>query len=355
MDLRKMRENIDRVDAEIMWLLSKRMESAIRTKRFKSEIADTGREEDILARARQRARGIFSTSFGDVLFQAILEESRRLQALDVPLAAFQGEHGSYGEVAMLAYNRDMIGIPCREFSEVFEGVHSGAVDYGIVPIENSLEGSENEVLELLIHSELKIVGAISLPIRHCLLTLKDTDYRDIKDVYSNPGVLSQCRGFIERHRFEPRPFYDSAGAALMLLRDKPRAAAVIGSALCSTLYDLEMLKDGIEDSNNVTRYLVLGRDCTLENPIEGGTCSILFTLAHKAGALFEVLKVFYEAGINLTKIESRPVRGKDSQVAFLLDFGGHGADPRVRTALEEVRKHVTSLKELGNYVEASPA
>ena len=353
MDLRKMRENIDRIDAEIMWLISRRMESAIRTRRFKSDIADSGREEDILARARQRARGIFTTEFGDVLFQAILEESRRLQALQVPLAAFQGEHGSYGEVAMLAFNSEMIGIPCREFSEVFEGVAKGAVDFGIVPVENSLEGSENEVLELLIHSDLKIVGAISMPVRHCLLTLRDTDYRDIKDVYSNPGVLSQCRGFIERHRFDGRPYYDSAGAALMLLRDRPRAAAVIGSSLCATLYDLEVLKEGIEDSStNVTRYLVLAKDGSGE---EGDTCSLIFTLAHKAGALYEVLKVFYEAGINLTKIESRPIRGRDAQVAFLMDFSGRSSDARVVEALREVKKHVASLKELGCYKEVASA
>lgn len=353
MDLRKMRENIDRIDAEIVWLLSRRMESAIRTRRFKTHISDSGREEDILARARERARGIFSSRFGDVLFQAILEESRRLQSLDVPLAAFQGEHGSYGEVAMLEYNKDIIGIPCREFSEVFEGVTKGAVDYGIVPIENSLEGSENEVIELLMHSDLKIAGAINVPIRHCLMTLRDTDYRDIKDVYSNPGILSQCRGFIERHRFDPRPYYDSAGAALMLLRDRPRAAAVIGSSLCASLYDLEILKEGVEDSEtNMTRYVVLAKE---HNGDGGDTCSLIFTLAHKAGALYEALKVFYEAGINLTKIESQTVRGKNAQVAFLMDFSGNSSDPKVIAALSEVKKHVVSLKELGCFKEIGRA
>ena len=128
MDLQKIRQNIDRMDAEILQLLTRRMEYAVRTKRFKSEINDTSREELVLSKAKERAKGLLGSEFGEQLFKLILGESRRLQSLTLPLVAFQGEHGAYSEVALTQYQKDWIGIPCRELPEIFEGVVSGSVD-----------------------------------------------------------------------------------------------------------------------------------------------------------------------------------------------------------------------------------
>jgi len=206
------------------------------------------------------------------------------------------------------------------------------------------------VNDLLVESDLKIVGEIKMPIHHCLLALPDTDYRDIKVVYAHPQALAQCRGFIQRNKLEARPYYDTAGAALMLANDRPKAAAAIASRLCAEIYDLDILKENIEDhESNSTRFVVLARENGVK---DGDKCSVVFSTAHKAGALFSILKVFSEAKINLTRIESRPIRKDPGKFAFLLDFQGSEKDKKVSQALDEVKKETDMFKFLGCYKEA---
>lgn len=351
MELEELRTKIDRIDYEILKLLSNRMELALRTTKLKGEVADPAREGAVLERAKKRSHGLLRPEFSERIYREIMDESKRLQAKGLKLAGFQGEHGAYGDMAVRAYDAGLVPVPCVEFGEVFEGVRNGQLDLGIVPVENSLEGAVTQVNDLLVGTDLKIVGEVNVPIHHCLLAPPDVDYRDIKVVYSHPQALAQCRGFLARNRLEPRPYYDTAGAAMMLANEHPGAAAAIASNLCAGLYGLEMLKENIEDHEfNSTRFLVLSREKAAG---KGDKCSIVFQTAHKAGALFSVLKCFSEAGVNLTRIESRPIRNDPGKYAFLLDFKGSDGDRKIAEMLEKVRKETTMFRLLGCYKEAA--
>ncbi len=347
MHLKRIRKEIDILDIELLKLLNSRMELALESKRFKEAIEDTGREAEILALIKKTARGLIKPGFCEKLFKEIICESKRLQEKDYRLIGFQGEHGAYSEVAARRAEPEGAFIPCETFAAVFEGVASGALDLGVVPVENYLGGTVAQVNELLVETDLHVTGEILLPVHHCLLALPETDYREIRVVYSHPQALAQCRAFIERHGFEARPFYDTAGAARMLFHERPEGTAVIAGELCGALYHLESVKADIEDCDtNVTRFLVLSRE---PNQAEADKCSIHFSAEHKAGALFEVLEMFAEKGINLTRIESMP-RGLDpGNYVFFLDFEGSGREPEVQAVLEEVEERTTRFRNLGSY------
>lgn len=349
MDLNEARKKIDLMDKELLKLLSKRMELGLRAKKLKKEISDTTREQEVLENARRNSGSLLRPEFSEKLFREIVSESRKLQEQEVTLIGFQGEHGAYSEMAIKGFDKKTISIPCTEFVEVFEGVKSGQFDLGIVPVENSIEGAVNPVNDLLVETDIYVVAEINLPIHHCLLALPETDYRDIKVIYSHPQALGQCRAFIARNKLEPRPYYDTAGAAMMLSNERPRASAVIASKLCAEIYGLEVLKENIEDQeSNSTRFLVLSREKHSNN---GNKCSIIFSTVHKAGALFSVLKIFSDAGINLTRIESRRIRNEQKRFAFLLDFQGSESDEKIAVALEDVKKLTERFKFLGCYKE----
>ena len=350
MKLEELRGKVDLIDAEVVKLLNARMELALRTRKLKEGVVDEAREKEVMEHVKKASVGLVSPEFSEKLFREISAESRRLQEKNQLLIGFQGEHGAYGEIAAKAHSPSAVPISCKEFTDVFSAVEKGQLDAGIVPVENSLEGAVTQVNDLLVETSLQIVGEVRVPVHHCLLALPETDYHDIRTVYSHPQALSQCRGFISRNKLEPRPFYDPAGAAEMLSNDRPKAAAAIASRLCAQLYGLEVLKENIEDhESNSTRFLVLSR----EKPGKmGNKCSIIFSTTHKAGSLFSVLKAFSEAGINLTRIESRPIRNEPKKYAFLLDFQGAEDDPKVASAMQKAREGASMLKFLGCYEEA---
>lgn len=347
--LDNLRRKIDQLDARLLRMLSERMELALRVKRFKSDVVDPGRERDVLDAAARNAQ-VMSPEFARRLFKEIIQESVRLQSQNNTLVGFQGEHGAYGELAIQTYSPQAIAIPCVEFADVFEGVRNGMFDLGMVPVENSVAGTVATVDDLLIETDLAIVGEVRLEIHHCLCSVPESDYRDIRVVYSHPMALSQCHGFLTRNRLEGRPYYDTAGSARMLAHDRPKAAAAIASRHSAQLYGLEVLKENVEDHpNNTTRFVVLARERLTEG---GDKCSISFSTAHRAGALFEVIRLFSEAGINLTRIESRPARASPGSFTFLLDLLGADKDPKVAQALKQVQERATGYKLLGCYRES---
>ncbi len=296
------------------------------------------------------SHGVTEAAFTERLYRAIIEESRRIQAEDARLIGFQGEHGAYSEVAAIAYGRGLVPIPCASFREVFDQVEAGQLDFGIVPVENSLEGAVTEVNDLLVETPLRVVGEVSIPIHHCLLALPEQDYRDLRTVYSHPQALGQCRESIRRHKLEPRPFYDTAGAAVMLREQRPSACAVLASRLCAELYHLEILNESMEDSDsNATRFLVLSRKAA----DEGNKCSIVFAVFHRPGGLFDVLKALSDAGINMTRIESRPRRKDPGTYVFFADFEGSDKEERVQSALAGIAGCAAMYKFLGCYEAAS--
>lgn len=347
MKLEEIRNNIDLIDSRILKLLNERMEQALLAKKFKSRIEDQEREREVMDRLRKSPHTLLQPEFTESLYRMIITWGKELQAKDYSVIGFQGEHGAYSEEAARHWNRELVTMPCTTFNGVFEGVASGMFDYGIVPVENTLGGIIETVNELLTSTELQIVGAVNMPIHHSLLMLPGTDHREIREVYSHSQALSQCRRFLSRNNLTPVPFYDTAGAARMLTEKKLMGAACIAGRLAAELYNLEVLKENVEDSDiNRTRFLILSTAKTKE---AGTKCSITFTTEHKSGTLFRVLEVFANAGINLTRIESIPTQ--PGNYSFLVDFEGNDNDPVVISALEKTKQISVGLKLLGCYTE----
>ena len=347
MKLDEIRRKIDKIDRELLVLLQERMGLAMRSKKFKASVADPKREEDVLERAGRMSLDLVERPFARQLLRTIIEESKRLQNEDRKLVAFQGEHGAYGEVAARSLVPGGAYIPCLEFVDVFQGVEQGYLDLGVVPVENSLEGAVTQVNDLLTRTGLTVAGEVKVPVRHCLLAPQETDLREIRVVYSHPQALAQCQQFLLINKMEPHPYYDTAGAAKMLARENPRAAAAIASSLCAELYDLQILRQGIEDgAANHTRFLLLSRQGAAAG---GDKTSIIFSTAHEAGRLFKVLGVFAKAQVNLTRIASMPMRSDPGNYSFFLDFEGALRDPPIAAAMAELQQMGVVVKSLGSY------
>ncbi|MEE4263403.1 MAG: prephenate dehydratase [Desulfobacteraceae bacterium] len=338
---------ISKIDRELLVLLQERMGLALRSKKFQEAGDNAQNEENVMERADRMNLDLIKSPFSRQLLKTIIDESKRLQGEDRRLVAFQGEHGAYGEVASRKLVPTGAYIPCLEFIDVFRGVEEGHFDLGVVPVENSLEGAVTQVNDLLTTTDLKVIGEVKVAVNHCLLATEATDYREIRVVYSHPQALAQCREFLMRNKLEPRPYYDTAGAAKMLARENPKAAGAIASALCSELYDLEIIKEGIEDGpSNSTRFLLLAREASADKTDK---TSIIFAVAHEAGQLYNVLRLFAEAEINLTRISSMPLRSDPSNYSFFLDFEGSEQDAKVKEVVERMGQMTISLKNLGSY------
>lgn len=347
MNLDDIRKNIDRLDAKILKLLNDRMEQALLAGKFKTRIEDSRREAAVLEGIKKGSTSLISSEFLQGIYDSIIKESKNLQNKRYKLIAFQGNHGAYSEVAAREWDAGLIPMPCKSFEKVFEGIQDGHFDYGIVPVENALGGVIGRVNELLISTDLNIMGAVELGIHHCLLALPDTDHREIHSVYSHPQALAQCRRFLVRNKLTPVNYGDTAGAAEMLAAKKPKACAAIASRFAAELYDLQIVKENIEDlASNMTRFLVLAKG---ENPEEGTKCSVVFSTEHKAGTLFRVLEVFAGQGINLTRIESVP--DKPGTYAFFLDFQSCSNNDKAIRAMEAAKAITRQFKLLGCYRE----
>lgn len=347
MKLEEIRNTIDQIDSKILKLLNDRMEQALLANKFKTSIEDPAREKEIIEKIKHTPNLLLEPSFTESMYKLVISWSKELQSRNYQVIGFQGEHGAYSEESARRWNRDLLTIPCTTFNGVFEGVHSGMFDYGIVPVENTLGGIVGPVNELLINTELHIVGAVDMPIHHSLMMLPGTDHREIREVYSHSQALSQCRNFLFRNNLIPVPFYDTAGAAMMLTEKKPRATACIAGKLAAELYNLEILKENVEDSDiNRTRFLILAKD---NRESAGNKCSITFTTEHKSGTLFSTLEIFAKRGINLTRIESIPT--EPGHYSFFLDFDGSDKDPAIQEALKLADEATSGLKLLGCYCE----
>jgi len=266
--------------------------------------------------------------------------------------AFQGERGAYSEEAVISFfSQDVYTEPCRSLPETFRAVEEGRVDYAVVPIENSLEGSVNETYDLLLKSELKVCGEINLRIKHSLIARPEAELKDVKRVYSHPQALAQCRGYLEKLGARTVATYDTAGSVKMLSRVRSRGVAAVASARAAAIYGMKILASGIEDNpNNYTRFFVLAFK---DSPPTGcDKTSIIFSTKHVPGALYRALREFASRDINLTKIESRPTREKPWEYNFYVDFEGHREDSNCRSALNALEKRAMLLRVLGSYPRA---
>lgn len=350
--LDELRNKIDTVDSEILNLLKRRLELALMTKRLKKQITDPPREAKVHERAQKKAAsiGLLDPKFVEKIFALNIKESTRLQVENYQPIGFQGEYGSYSEIAALNYDPKLVPVAFTDFSDIFENVEHGYMEFGVVPVENTVGGAISQVNNLLIETKLKIIGEVNLLVRHSLMTLPGVDYKDIKNVYAHPRVLSQCRNFLGRNKLEGRPYDDSTGAAKMLVSQKPGSSAVIASSRTAQIYDLEIIKEGIEDSkDNYTRFVIISKAGNDPKNKSNNKCSVAFSLPDTAGALFDVLKLFTEAGINLTRIESMPRRDLPGSYYFLMDFIANASEPKTLKVLGSLEKRSTKYNFLGNY------
>jgi chorismate mutase/prephenate dehydratase len=269
----------------------------------------------------------------------------------LPKVAIQGEEGSFSEEAGIMYwGKSVVFVPKRSSDEVVKAVEANEVDYGLLPVENSLIGSISTTYDLLLESNLPIIGEIITPISHYLLAIKKVPLTAIKKIYSHPVALSQCSSFLQGLMgCEIIPNYDTAGSAIKISREKNPIIGAIASKHAAKIYNLEILAEKLEDyPNNQTRFIIIAKTSGTEYHKNAKT-SIVFTTLHQPGSLFRVLKIFNDYGINLTKLESRPHKTEPWRYYFYLDFEGHVEDNMVGEALDELKEQTNFLKILGSY------
>lgn len=268
--------------------------------------------------------------------------------------AYLGPAGTFSEEAALAQAaRDGAElVPFSSMPALVSAVETGLTERAIIPIENSLEGTVSTTADLLIHeTELKICGELVLPVRHFLAVVPGTSLRDVRTVTSHPQALGQCRRFIERclPGVEQVAALSTAAAVATVMERGDRSVAGIGTLRAAELYGAEVLAHDIQDfHNNVTRFVVLAPEDAA--PTGQDKTSLCFSVrANVPGALYEVLAAFAEAQIQMTKVESRPMKSKLGDYYFLVDIEGHREDPTIAEALERIAATVAELKVFGSY------
>ena len=262
--------------------------------------------------------------------------------------AFQGERGAYSEDAVMSLYPDADPRPCRALPEVFELVESGAVERGVVPVENSQAGSINETYDLLLKHTLLITAEHNLEVVHCLLALPGQSLTDIKQVYSHPQALAQCAEYLRALGVEIISNYDTAGSARQISEKQMAGCAAIASERAGEVYGLSVLARHIQTNPyNFTRFLAISRE---GEPVKDNSkTSVVFAVKNTPGSLYQAIGAFATRGINLGKIESRPSRNQPWQYVFYVDFDGNTDDPVCRAALSDLLFVTTFLKILGSY------
>jgi len=274
----------------------------------------------------------------------------------VPKVAFQGERGAYGEMATLQYFPDARLVPLESFQDVFDAANSNEVEYIVVPVENSIEGSINEIYDILLKAKMSVMGEVYQRVIHCLIT--NRNMKAIRHVYSHPQALAQCRGYLQKKGLRPVPTYDTAGAVKMIKENKMLDSAAIASKRAAELYDMQILDEAIEDRrNNYTRFLVLSprknkKSDKVNLHDSDHKTSIIFSVRHVPGALFGILGEFAKRKINMTKIESRPTKETPWEYNFYVDFEGHFQNKAVHEALMSIKPKTSYMKILGSYKKA---
>ncbi|MBD3344667.1 MAG: prephenate dehydratase [Chitinivibrionales bacterium] len=267
--------------------------------------------------------------------------------------AFAGERGSFSELAAVEFfGGKQKPVPVQEFHNVFTAVASEEIKYGIVPIENSMAGSIHQNYDLLLENDLHIWGEVYLRVSHCLIANKGVSKKDIKTVYSHPQALAQCKKYLaSMKKTEPFPVSNTARGVRKIKEEKLNDAAAIASMQAAIDYNMQILSKRIEDYKfNTTRFLILSKNYRKKIPAKDNTkTSIVFTTKDIPGALFKSLSVFALRDINLLKIESRPLQGKNFEYLFYLDFEGKSDSEAQRNAINHLQEITSFLRILGSY------
>ncbi len=346
------RAKIDSLDAQIVALLNERAKVVVDIGKLKqasnAPIYAPDREKAVLERIRKLNDGPLQNRCLEAVYRELMSGSF---ALEKPLRiGFLGPIGSFSHAATVQkFGSSVDYVELADIPSVFEEVVRGHTDYGMVPVENSIHGGVIDTLDAFLNSSARICAEVKINIHHNLLAKQP--WEQIKRIYSKPEVFSQCRNWLSSTAKgrDVTPAASTSKAA-ELAASEPGAAA-IGSRMAGELYELHMLFENIEDNpDNVTRFFVIGREGA--RPSGDDKTAIMFTTAHKPGALAEVLDVFRDSGINLTDIEKRPSKKVNWEYYFFIDAQGHMNDPAMQKAVEESKKHCLQLTVLGSYPRA---
>lgn len=375
MDLLECRELIDKIDNEMIRLFEERMKVCENVAEYKirtgKKVLDPERERQKLNSLREKAHGEFNQLGAQELFQQIMAISRKrqyqlltehgvteeekLEMVDeLPLndvtVVFQGVEGAYSYAAMREYFQDDIqSYHVKTWRDAMEEVVAGRADYAVLPIENSTAGIVAGIYDLLTEYELSIVGEQIIRPEHVLLGLPEASIDEISCVCSHPQALAQCGKYLETHpTWEKKETENTAGSAKKVREDADKTQAAIASRQAGELYGLKILAENIcYNGQNATRFVIVSKE-----PIyvkDARKISIFFELPHESGTLYNMLSHIIYNGLNMTKIESRPIPGKNWEYRFFVDFEGNLRDSAVKNALRGIEAEANRMRILGNY------
>jgi chorismate mutase / prephenate dehydratase len=348
--LDRLRAEIDAADSGIVELLNRRARLAQEIGEQKRALAKAyyipAREEDIIERLRRENAGPFPGDSIPAVFREIISACRSLEKkLKV---AFFGAEASFTHIAARQqFGHSAQFLSERSIPDVFEEVGRGQADYGVVPIENSTEGVVSHTLDMFINSELTICAEIVLEIEHHLLSV-DGDLGKIQRIYSHPQAVAQCRNWLRKHAANLSIHEAASTSEAARLAAVDRDSAAIASEFAGQYYGLKTIQARIEDlAHNYTRFLVIGKDL---GPKSGRDCTaIVFSVKDRPGILYEILGHLASRGINMSKIESRPLKGRAWEYVFFVEMDGHLTDPKIREALKELEGDCAFVRVLGSF------
>ena len=374
MDLSDIREQLDECDSEIVRLFEKRMALAdeVATVKLASgkAVLDKERENAKLARVSSMVSNEVNAEGIKEVFKLLMSISRKFQYkkleesgrhINIPIipvgdirqgsprVVFQGDEGAYSQIAMKRYfGDDVSSIHVPTFRSAMMAISEGSADYAVLPIENTTAGIVNEIYDLLAEYENYIVAEQVIRIEHCLMGVKGADISDISTVFSHPQSLMQSSRFLGDHDWKLISMPNNAFAAKKVADEGDKSQAAIASELAAEVYGLDILEKGVNSAeNNSTRFIIVtGQKVYRE---DAGKISICFEVPHESGSLYNCLGHFIFNGLNISKIESRPIEGRTWEYRFFLDFDGNLSDPSVRCALTGLREEARYLRVLGNY------
>ena len=378
MDISELREQINEIDHEIVELYGRRMETARAIGRYKREhnlpVLDSERERSLLNKVAEQA-GEENEQGVRALYHLLIDHSRMRQEMDghpgSPLGqqireivaampaifpekamiACQGVEGAYSQLACEKMIRYPSILYCRTFENVFGAIESGLCQYGILPIENSLAGSVNSVYDLMIRHHCYIVRSVRIKIDHTLLALPGTRMDEIREIYSHEQAIQQCSAFLSRHKeWHVNVCTNTAAAARMVAESGRRDAAAISSGHCAALYGLECLSSDIQNnSNNHTRFICISKKPEIYPGADH--TSLMLVLPNHPGSLYQLLSRFNALDINLIKLESRPLPGRDFEFMFYFDLEASVGSPTFSRLIEELDITLSQFSYLGSYSE----
>lgn len=343
------RQAIDQLDAQIVKLLNERTRHVLEIGSLKlkagQQIYAPEREMAVLRRVCKLNPGPITETSLRAIYREIMSSALSLEK-SMTIAYLGPEATFTHQAALHRFGSSLRYSSQKTIADVFAEVSRHRADYGVVPVENSTEGVVTHTLDMFVESDLKIVAQVILPIRHCLLSRAKRP--QIRRLYGHPQTLAQCRAWVQNNLPHVEIVETSSNARSAELAAKDKTAAAIAGHVAAERYGLRILEQDLQDnSNNVTRFLVLGHQCS--PPTGHDRTSLLFSVADQVGALYQALAPFRRSRLNMTKIESRPSKRKAWEYFFFVDCDGHQNDPRVARAISQLSARCNFVKVLGSY------